>query len=329
MSCLLTNVAASPIKINDQVGFTTREFTRNVKVPVAPDYASCLFIVLESKIRLPNRRHAYRNHFTLYRTTNSVIVARTETTQKFVDNDAVIKFDRIRPKHDQMMSRATLVNGRVNVSYDIIDYANDMPACIKHENFELLYSGEWWHFEKGTILNGMSRYHSDTPTQHVLIYYELHPKILIQNHKSVPTKPLHPETQLLLNSNNASHYQRSTDVKINDSDRELLFDSISPQHQPDKNTSYLEQLVSNIQQRVNYTYSQDEIIEDPITAMAPALDPNLVGSVLNNLQQTLILHNDQEYVNKPLNSAVVPCLYWFNKRIGELDKADISYFLPQ
>lgn len=328
MSCLLTNLPASIIRINDQVGFTTREFTRDVKVPVAPDYASSLFIVFESKVRLPNRKRAFRNHFTLYRTTTSIIVARTETTQKFVDNDAVIKFDRIRPKHDQMMSRAQLVGGRVNVSYDIIDYANDMPASVKREGLELLYTGEWWHFEKGAILNGMSRYHNQTPTQHVLIYYELHPKILLQNN-NIPTQPLNPEMPLPTNINGTTREQSTTvtNGEIHNSDRQLLFDSINPQFQPHRNASYLEQLISNIQQRVNR--SQDTVVNNSITAVAPALDPSLVGSVLNNPQQTIIQHNDQEHVNRPLNSAVVPCLYWFTRRVEELDKSDISYFLPQ
>ena len=56
-------------------GYTYRSFKRAVRVYQSADYKSALFLVYATyKHALPNRKTPYRNHFTLYRNADTVVV---------------------------------------------------------------------------------------------------------------------------------------------------------------------------------------------------------------------------------------------------------------
>lgn len=171
MSALLPLAAAvSELNIFTELGYTTREFFKRPHVLKSVSYESALLLLHYSEKLLPNRiSPSYRNHFALYRTNNALILVRSETTLIYSDHDASLEYDLIEPVE---CARASCVDdNRWTVSFDRIKYSNARPAFLK--SF-LICSGEWWYFDKGVCLNGISSYVKNTQCASMFIYLELH-----------------------------------------------------------------------------------------------------------------------------------------------------------
>jgi len=124
---------------------------------------------------LPNRNGpAYRNHFALYRTNDALVLVRSETTLIYDDHDATLEYDVIKP------IRAMRANSGDNdnwaISLDRIEYSNAEPDFL---TAFLICSGEWWYFDRGVCLNGLSSYHKNSQCVSMFAYMELHPPLSV------------------------------------------------------------------------------------------------------------------------------------------------------
>ncbi|AYP97922.1 GrBNV gp23-like protein-like protein [Mauternbach virus] len=169
MSALLANDAIE-INLCAEYGYSSRQFSKYPLVYQSNDYRSCLFLMHIQHEKIENRKKNYRNHFTLFRNENSIIVCRTETSLVHTDNDAIIIYDCIIPSEnvdDRLRSKYT----SWNVSFDKITYSNVYPNFI---GYSLVCSGEWWYYDRGIILNGVTGYEENVTCSSIFIYYELH-----------------------------------------------------------------------------------------------------------------------------------------------------------
>lgn len=175
MSALLA-IDAVEMNLCAEYGYSSRGFSKYPLVYQSNDYRSCLFLVYRQSERIENRLQNYRNHFTLFRSDTTIIVCRTETTLIHSDNDAIITYDVIMPSA-AVCDRFRSKYKHWNVSFDKIDYTNKYPSFV---GFSLVCSGEWWYFDRGVILNGLTGYEEDTSCESMFIYYELHIDYLLQ-----------------------------------------------------------------------------------------------------------------------------------------------------
>lgn len=189
MSALLQNEALE-INLNAEYGMCGRRFNKSPQVYVSDKYTSALFLVYTQNKTLPNRiQPHYRNHFTLFANETSVVIARTETTLMHGDNDAVICYDTITPI-DNIEKRRRSNYKRWQVSFDNIQYSNNPPPSFV--GYTLLCSGEFWYFDRGIILNGLSSYKLTSNQQQqfnsysTFIYYELHVDHVIRRNQMQP-----------------------------------------------------------------------------------------------------------------------------------------------
>uniref|UniRef100_A0A0C9RBD3 UBR2_1 protein n=1 Tax=Fopius arisanus TaxID=64838 RepID=A0A0C9RBD3_9HYME len=186
MSALL-QVATKEINLCAEYGYSTRNFSKRPRVIVSNDYKSCLFLVYSQKAPLPNRLTDYRNHFTLFQDKDkTLVVVRSETTMEYRDNDAVLLYD-VLTVVDEEEERLRSQKGSWHVSFDRITYSNERPASFA--NYELVCSGEWWFFDKGIVLNGVTKYIKDTECLSMFIYYELHPRFTLSLDKPQHQSP--------------------------------------------------------------------------------------------------------------------------------------------
>lgn len=191
MSALLP-LSASEINLCAEYGYSTRSFDKRPWVVIADEYKSSLFLVYRQVRPLPNRVPRYRNHFTLFSDGKSVVVVRTETTLVHRDNDAVLTYDCLRP-NDSETERFRAKSGDWTVSFDRISYSNQRPVTFL--GYELQCSGEWWFYDRGVILNGVTRYVRDGMCESMFIYYELHPTYRVQKPAMVVPKLVIPQQQ--------------------------------------------------------------------------------------------------------------------------------------
>lgn len=314
-------------------GYTYRSFKRAVRVYQSADYKSALFLVYATyKHALPNRKTPYRNHFTLYRNADTVVVVRSETTLRFQDHDAALQYDVIKPTESYRAATAC----DWTVSFDKIQYSNTRPSFL---SYTLVCSGEWWYFENGVILNGITAYEKGITCGHMFIYYELHPKYnivtpLSQNYRtSAQTRLLSmATTSSSLPSFLGGRRRQPPDPNPPTSNTPT---STIPNNQaatttttatsataPNPSCNPRTQLCSFLTAPTAVSDSGFNVIQ------ATTLNSN-IAPIVNTLARPIIQTNDSQEVPDMDIKTVVPSMFWFVQRSKELDARCISYFLPK
>lgn len=173
-----------------EYGLATRTFDRRPRVVRSSDYASCFVATFRASegARLPRRVNGYRNHYTAFRGgTDALLIVRCETTLLHADNDVVLSYESIRVSDDPS-NRFVARTVDWDVSFDReIAYSSARPDRATMRSYELMSSGEWWYFDKGVVLNGVSGYVKDASCRASLTYYELHPRYRVANTRRTTT----------------------------------------------------------------------------------------------------------------------------------------------
>ncbi|ATY70217.1 GrBNV gp23-like protein [Tomelloso virus] len=303
MSALLP-ISAVELNVNAEYGYSTREFSKVPNVYVSDDYKSSLFLVYKQNNPIGHRIQDYRNHFTLFSNDKSLIIVRTETSLIHTDNDATLEYETITP-NDGQCYRSDYKNW--NISFDKITYSGAKPTSFA--GYTLIASGEWWFFDNGIILDGLTGYVHNQKCQSILIYYELHVdhKITLPSEQSVMSMP--PIIEVTLKLGNKPPVT-------------------TPQAAPNFN------ILSGAPSDVTAS-------EPPLTPVNNSLPPmptfnlsSVPGSLLpsiNAASRPVIRQNDTrvKYTNDIVNKSVMPSLYWFNARSAELCCGSIEYFIPK
>lgn len=301
MSALL-NTSAVEINICAEYGYSVRDFSKQPRVLVSGDYKSCFMLVHYQDTILPNRHPDFRNHFALFRGTNSILVVRVETTLVYNDNDAVLTYDTIRvsdEKLDRMRASSKL---DWDLSFDRnIDYSNTRPDNFT--DYELVGSGEWWFFDRGIILNGITKYVENCNCLSLFVYYELHPKFVLRHKPAIAPPTVVKLTQLAPTVASRFLY-RSGETQ-------------QQQQQPTASSS-----------NSNSTGEDDQNEQKINNAPIPTLNPQTMVSMVNASSRPIIRSNEQVQAPDVEYQTVMPSLFWLNERNTELRRCDISYFLP-
>lgn len=199
MSALLA-IPAQKINVCAEYGYGNRNFEKRPRYLSAPNYTSAMLLVYRQDEPLPNRHAKYRNHFTLFKSARDILVVRSETTLVFRDNDAVLLYDRIAPSRSSA-DRFRATHEAWDISFDRqIEYSNQRPCSFV--DYELVCSGEWWFFDRGIILDGVTRYVPDEASTSMLVYYELHTPSLVKLPCEASAIPPAANTALTPNNNN-------------------------------------------------------------------------------------------------------------------------------
>lgn len=306
MSALLP-INARVLNVCAEYGYSTRQFNKSPMVYQSLDYKSCLFLVYQQANALPNRIANYRNHFTLFTNHNSIVIARTETTLKYSDNDAIINYDIITP-NDCIDDKYRSKYKNWDISFDKISYSSSYPSLM---GYQLMCSGEWWFYDRGIILNGITSYRKDYKCMSMFIYYEFHinHKVTEVNKKfnvlasSIPTIPQTVTTTTTTTTPTTETTPNNTQPKNN--------------------------LVTNILQTNIPTSSSVEhnLLNLNRSLTASSLSSNILPFV-NTLSRPVIRQNDTIIAPTVHCRAVVPSLFWFDERYKELCMGKIDYFLP-
>lgn len=263
-----------------------------------------------------------------------IIICRTETTQVYVDNDAIILYQRIGLSRNEDMRFTNNDISEWSVSFDKgIAYSTSPPTDLN--NFELLCSGEWWYFDRGVVLNGFTvyqRYECNAKRdsdgidaiietcnaqplplmtnlcKSIFIYYELYPELEITKLKC--TQPPN-KTPLFRLPTDASATNNAT---------------IAPKTQP---APTVVQVVSHdhvgFLQRLLQTSSLD-IPESHGDLRFSSVDPQITP-VANSLgEKTMIDSNDNTQTPTLTYQNVVPARFWFLERSREFRANCIDYF---
>lgn len=312
-------------------GYTYREFKRSVRVYQSSDYKSALFLVYVTyRNRLPWRKTPYRNHFTLYRSADSVLAVRSETTLKFQDHDAALHYDVITPTKSYRANTAC----DWTVSFDKIDYSNKRPSFV---TYSLVCSGEWWYFENGVILNGVTAYEKDATCGNMFVYYELHPKYTIvtaavqRNHRSGA------QSRLLAAASSSSSLppflagtaaDASTAPPAHGSD-DVVLTATSGATDVDSTTTTTPQgrvadACPNPRTRLS-----SFLADSPAHVVGGATTLNSsIAPIVNALTRPVIRANDTRELPDLDTRNVVPSMFWFVQRSKEFNAKSIAYFLP-
>lgn len=307
MSALLP-IDAIEMNLCAEYGYSSRKFSKYPMVYQSDNYKSCLFLVYTQYEPINNRIKEYRNHFTLFRNNNSIVICRTETSLIHIDNDATINYDIIKMSINIKDRIRSNYKRKWDVSFDKIMYSNAYPNLV---GYSLVCSGEWWFFDRGIILNGLTCYEENKPCQSILIYYELHidstikfpsndsivamqPSFSVKcvNVESTKVKNLNTET------NNVVQSQKSTDISQNQQN------ALKQQQQKKIYVSLLDQLCE-IEE--NIPAKQQSSIPQP---MNNSLNPILTKSPNDFIEQlplnTDLLINDDDDNNNNVQSLSPP-----------------------
>lgn len=374
MSALLPMLKETDIyelNVNAEYGMITRRFNKNVNVSVSDNYKSAMFLVYTLKFLpkftslinqrafvLPNRRRRYRNHFTMFGNRDTLIIARSETTLIHADTDAIIMYDIIKPK---ICSRATITSTPWVVSFDTIDYTNAPPKNFA--TFDLISSGEWWYFDRGVILNGVTAHSSGHFCNDMLVYYELHAHNSPSKAAPVEIPPVVPQQLINISTNNVNSVPNASSadeeergslkkgigLKSNISP-ELANVKVRPDNDPLKDSDTLLRnrpclllgkdgtcLLPDRSKAEPFRGSpnlkkQPSFETESISNRIRENNSGLLGSgeipALNAHLQPTIVRNDSESIPETFIQAVIPSASWFDERHGELSMLNISYFLP-
>lgn len=288
MSALLKNDTLL-INLNAEYYYSSRNFNKVPNVYFADNYRSCMFLVYTNdRVELPNRVKNYRNHFTLYTDGQSVLIVRTETTLIYNDNDAVLTYELIVPS-ENVRDRYRVTREPWTVSFDRISFSNKRPKTFA--NYRMLCSGEWWFFDKGFILNGVT-----TPIvsncapqcKSIFIYFELHQMYKITRNKPVISEPI-----------------------INH-----IADRVNSDEEPAAKRAKVEQ-----------TKMPEDVIvgENDVTRFLSSITSQVMP--VQNRQPAK--RNDETNPPQVQYMTILPSLYWLSRRADELSRGNISYFIPR
>lgn len=209
MSALL-QLTALQFDISKQDCSDARSFSGRIAVTPPHGSKSTLFMVYQQKNELANRIQPnsdcipqYRNHYALYRNADSLLIVRTETTLYLSDNDAVLEYDCVYMSNN--------LNDRLRSKYDT--WCISFDKCIRYEStcpdiskYTLISCGEWWYYDKGVILNGLTSYSPESFCMSLLIYYEFHQECRItfppRDNDTITPSAIKTITRHLLANNN-------------------------------------------------------------------------------------------------------------------------------
>lgn len=327
MSALLpVNDKIKELDVFVEPGYASRTFDRNApNVKTYSDYKTALFMVHTNDKLLPNRRDPYYNHFALYSNEKSLIIVRTETSLIWKDHDAALVFDTITPLHDTgRCYRTSCVDDNWVVSCDEIGYSNKKPATFA--TYSLICYGEWWYFDAGVCLNGISSYKKGKRCYSIFVYFELLPRLRVMKNamRNNIMHNLTPHSENLTNRFVASTPNRFPTSSMNNRNN-------------DGGTMTDVAAVAAAASAVERTEQQQH---QPVVA-ATAAPPTsvLINSMFSNNATALtnaaarpsVRSNDESNI---ANSGtrlkhVIPSLYWFDERHRELLDLRIEYFVPK
>lgn len=302
MSALLP-IDARTLNVNAEYGYSTRQFNKSPMVYQSLDYKSCLFLVYHQSAPIENRIPDFRNHFTLFRNHNSIVIARTETTLKHTDNDAIITYDIITPNpsiDDKFRSKYK----NWDISFDKITYSNEYPSLV---GYHLLCSGEWWFYDRGIILNGLTVYQKNYKSMSIFIYYEFH-----INHKITE---INKKFNVLASSIPTPTIPTTTT------------EAIPRPTPPETRTNLLTNILQTNIPQATTTTTMDSLLNLNRSLNTSSLSANILPYV-NAVSRPVIRQNDTTVVPNVKCRAVVPSLYWLDERCKELSMGNIDYFRP-
>lgn len=361
MSAFLTE-PARPLDLTVEYGCTTRIFSRLPYVVRAGSYVSLLIFVYRQVAPLGHRMYPYRNHYALYTNATTVLICRTETTIDYNGaNDAVLVYDIIRPVADASQRYRTTVDtdaGEWAVSFDSIQHSTDATG-IDWGDYTLQCAGEWWYFDNGVVLNGLSTYRPTEMCHSVLVYYELHTHfhllgpncdrgsegpsaaattILVSNRPIVPQQPPPAPTPLPLplpSTFPAAAMPRAAGV--------TCVPRPDVCHHPGDQCCFQCWRPNAMAPHAPIQFRQSAAaVLPPLMAQPPQSVAGIVSHAalaqLEALAMPLIYSNDRLRTGRPAASnpaagrfikAALPTAFWFHERARELARGDIAYFLPQ
>lgn len=323
MSALLA-IDASELNISAEYGYNSRSFNKYPMVHQSYDYTSCLFLVYHQINPIQHRIPKYRNHFTLFTNDKTVVIARTETTLIHHDNDAIITYDIITPS-DDVSDRFRSKYKTWDVSFDKITYSNNYPNLV---GYRMICSGEWWFYDRGVILNGLTGYEPKTKSLSMFIYYEFHIKHKITRPSSDTLINMPPLIQSL---NTQVFLQPNNTVAIGGGGGGDGRQSISPTTTippPSTQTSSVLSPTTTTTTTTTTTPIQQDTVQSLNKPFTISSVPSTILPYLNVSSRPTITQNDSTVAPEVQFKAVMPSLFWFDERCKELSRGDIEYFRP-
>lgn len=322
------------IILNKETGINARSFHGNVNVARHKHYQSILMLVYNNlkkpPLIFPNRVTPYRNHFCVYTgLDDSVIIVRSETTLRYQDHDAVLQYDVLKLSDNAL---TTTCRKRWIISYDTcVSSTTQCPSNFL--NYVLCCSGEWWFFDRGIILNGTQDRHS------LLIYYELHAKYQFKRRETIgsssfpnlsngnTTGPTSSSLSSLLDSRAklpkfAQLISENLDlvnddaIAAADGNRQRSMTTTSNDTTNGTLNTHDAVVVVNVADRqIDATTNDDKRRNTNVSEESPSSSSS---------------YSDFEAipVPRPRLSTLLPSSWWFIERDKELQKGDISYFIP-
>lgn len=311
MSALLA-IPASELNICAEYGYSSRVFNKYPYVYQTTNYSSALFLVYHQPEVLENRIEKYRNHFALYRNDTSICIARTETLLRHPDNDAIITYDIITPK-DTLEDRMRSKYKTWSISFDRIDYSCDMPDFSQ---YRLIGTGEWWFFDDGFVLNGLTSYDKlDVMCETLFVYYELH----AQNKITKPQQNTMFAVQPLITTSNAPQEQSGL----------LNVQQQQQQPPPQTQSTLVDELMNRLRpQAPSQTQSVNPEEPSIVNSIPSELLPSINATTRQTIQNNDIATLEQRQRHHNLFKSVIPSLFWFDERIREFKMHKIDYFKP-
>lgn len=332
-----------PININAEYAYTSRKFLKKPIIKISTTYKAALFLTFTQITSLPNRRDFYRNHFTMFlnRKNTEILICRTETTQVYVDNDAIILYQRIGLSKDETMRFTNNDIPEWAVSFDKdITYSSSEPTDF--DNFELLCSGEWWYFDRGVVLNGLTRYvpyNNDGAInsegidaivetcnvqpmplianlcKSMFIYYELYPELQLTKSKIVGSNVKSSSMESSMNGNN------ETPINVINADSGIAPQNpVSPAVVQVVSRDHLGFLQSLLQ--TNTTNLPQVKSDLRFSSVNPQITP-----IANTFAEETMSHaNDNTQTPSMTYQNVVPARFWFLERSREFRTRCIDYF---
>lgn len=224
-------IEAKKINLCADYGFSSRVFNDVPNVYRTVNYKSCLCLKHSQEEILPNRIDQYRNHAGVYVNDTHVVIVLTETTIILPDNDAILEYYVIKPTTSFRGEY-----GKWEISFDEIDFSAEKPNFIL-EDYKLIVSGEWWLFDRGVIINGVSAYDPDPDSKclSILIYFELHVDHTITIPSSDAIMSLNPIIQVTYNNPTSSNTQLSNNTdtpSLHPSNQTATISSLLPESLP-------------------------------------------------------------------------------------------------
>lgn len=307
MSALLA-ITTVELNICAEYGYSSRVFNKYPYVYQTDTYTSSLFLVYRQPEYLENRIDRFRNHFALYRNDTSVCIARTETLLQHSDNDAIITYDIITPKAN-VDNRLRTQYKNWTVSFDRIEYSCEFPDFL---SYKLIGTGEWWFFDDGICLNGLTSYDKlDTCCETLFVYYELHTQNKINKPQNNTIAKMPPCIQV----NNVPvplQPQQTTNAQ--------------PPPVSSSSSSTSESGLLNLQSLMQTPIPPQFVNSIPSELLSSINATTTCAPIQTNDATTLAQR--QKNQNSHIFKSVMPSLFWFDERIKEFKAHKIDYFKP-